>query len=61
MLKGVKIIGVKNVMNRLVIQLQVYMLKIYLVLLEIFYSKEKKKFFINMEDEIIKNTFDKRV
>ena len=32
------------------------MQKIYLVLLEIFVSKEKKQFVINLEDEIIKNT-----
>ena len=50
---GIKIIGIKNLMNKLPLTAS-NLLKIYLVYKE-FYI-EKKEFVINLEDEIIEKT-----
>jgi NAD(P) transhydrogenase subunit alpha len=57
--KGVKIIGKKNVMNKLPVTASSLYAKNIFSFIRNLYSKEKKQFFINMEDEIIKNTLIK--
>ena len=57
--KGVKIIGIGNVMNKLPITASsLYAKNIFSFIINL-YSKEKKQFNINMEDEIIKNALIK--
>ena len=58
--KGVKIIGIGNVMNRLPITASSLYAKNIFSFIRNLYSKEKKEFFVNMEDEIIKNTLIKK-
>ena len=59
--KGVKIIGIGNViMNRLPITTSSLYAKNIFRFIRNLYSKERKQFVINMEDEIIKNTLIKR-
>jgi len=57
--KGVKIIGISNVMNRLPVTASSLYAKNIFSFIRNLYSKEKKQFIINMEDEIIKNTLIK--
>ncbi len=54
--KGVKIIGIGNVMNKLPITASSLYAKNIFSFVRNLYSKEKKQFVVNMEDEIIKNT-----
>ena len=57
--KGVKIIGIGNVMNKLPLTASNLYAKNIFNFVRNLYSKEKKQFVINMEDEIIKNTLIK--
>ena len=57
--KGVKIIGMSNVMNKLPLTASNLYAKNIFSFVRNLYSKEKKQFIINMEDEIIKNTLIK--
>ena len=54
--KGVKIIGISNVMNKLPLTASNLYAKNIFSFVRNLYSKEKKQFVINLEDEIIKNT-----
>ena len=54
--KGIKIIGISNVMNKLPITASSLYAKNIFSFLRNLYSREKKQFFVNMEDEIIKET-----
>ena len=58
--KGVKIIGIGNVMNKLPITASSLYAKNIFSFVRNLYSKEKKQFVVNMEDEIIKNTLIKK-
>ena len=53
---GVKIIGIQNVMNKLPFTASNLYAKNIFNFIRNLYSKEKKGFFLNMEDEIIKET-----
>ena len=53
---GVKIIGISNVMNQLPLTASNLYAKNLFSFVRNLYSKEKKQFVINLEDEIIKNT-----
>ena len=57
--KGVKIIGIGNVMNKLPITASSLYAKNIFSFIRNLYSKEKKQFVVNTEDEIIKNTLIK--
>ena len=57
--KGVKIIGTSNVMNKLPVTASSLYAKNIFSFIRNLYSKEKKQFFINIEDEIIKETLIK--
>jgi len=57
--KGVKIIGIGNVMNKLPLTASNLYAKNIFSFVRNLYNKEKKQFVINMEDEIIKNTLIK--
>ena len=54
--KGVKIIGISNVMNRLPLTASNLYAKNLFSFVRNLYSREKKQFVINLEDEIIKST-----
>ena len=54
--KGIKIIGISNVMNKLPLTASNLYAKNLFSFVRNLYSKEKKQFVINLEDEIIKNT-----
>ena len=54
--KGIKIIGISNVMNKLPITASSLYAKNIFSFLRNLYSREKKQFVVNMEDEIIKET-----
>ena len=54
--KGVKIIGIGNVMNKLPLTASNLYAKNIFSFVRNLYSREKKQFNINIEDEIIKNT-----
>ena len=56
---GVKIIGIDNVMNKLPLTASNLYAKNIFSFVRNLYSKDKKEFVINMEDEIIKNTLVK--
>ena len=56
---GVKIIGISNVMNKLPLTASNLYAKNIFSFVRNLYSREKKQFIINMEDEIIKNTLIK--
>ena len=58
--KGVKIIGIANVMNKLPLTASNLYAKNIFSFVRNLYSKEKKQFVINMGDEIIKNTLINR-
>ena len=54
-----KLIGIGNVMNKLPLTASSLYAKNLFSFIRNLYSKEKKEFVINMEDEIIKNTLIK--
>ena len=58
-INGVKIIGIKNLMNRLPLTASSLYAKNLFSFIRNLYSKEKKIFNINMEDEIIEKTLIK--
>ena len=58
---GVKVIGVKNLMNRLPLTASSLYAKNLFSFIRNLYSKEKKDFNINMDDEIIKKTLIKEI
>jgi len=58
---GVKVIGVKNLMNRLPLTASSLYAKNLFSFIRNLYSKEKKDFNINMEDEIIEKTLIKEI
>jgi len=58
---GIKVIGVKNLMNRLPLTASSLYAKNLFSFIRNLYSKEKKEFNINMEDEIIQKTLIKEV
>ncbi len=58
---GIKVIGVKNLMNRLPLTASSLYAKNLFSFIRNLYSKEKKDFNINMEDEIIQKTLIKEV
>ena len=53
---GIKIIGIGNVMNKLPVTASSLYAKNLFSFIRNLFSKEKKQFVINLEDEIIKNT-----
>ena len=53
---GVKIIGISNVMNKLPLTASSLFAKNVFSFARNLYSKDKKQFILNMEDEIIKST-----
>ena len=57
--KGIKIIGIGNVMNKLPVTASSLYAKNIFSFIRNLYSKEKKQFVVNTEDEIIKNTLIK--
>ena len=59
--EGVKIIGVKNLMNRLPLTASSLYSKNLFSFIRNLYSKEKKDFNINLEDEIIKKSLIQKV
>ncbi|MBD1150105.1 Re/Si-specific NAD(P)(+) transhydrogenase subunit alpha [Pelagibacterales bacterium SAG-MED29] len=58
---GVKVIGVKNLMNRLPLTASSLYAKNLFSFIRNLYSKEKRDFIINMEDEIIEKTLIKEI
>ena len=58
---GIKVIGVKNLMNKLPITASNLYAKNVFSFIRNLYRKEKKSFNVNMEDEIIKSTLVKEV
>ena len=58
---GVKVIGVKNLMNRLPLTASSLYSKNLFSFIRNLYSKEKRIFNINLEDEIIKKTLIKEI
>ena len=59
--EGVKVIGIKNLMNRLPLTASSLYAKNLFSFIRNLYSKEKKDFNINMEDEIIEKTLIKEI
>ena len=60
-INGVKIIGVKNLMNRLPLTASNLYAKNLFSFIRNLYSREKKVFNINLEDEIISKTLIREV
>ena len=58
---GIKVIGVNNLMNRLPLTASSLYAKNLFSFIRNLYSKEKKDFYINMEDEIIDQTLIKEI
>ncbi len=58
---GIKVIGVNNLMNRLPLTASSLYAKNLFSFIRNLYSKEKKDFYINMEDEIINQTLIKEI
>ena len=56
---GIKIIGVNNLMNRLPLTASSLYAKNLFSFIRNLYSKEKKDFYLNLDDEIIKKTLIK--
>ena len=56
---GIKIIGIGNVMNKLPLTASNLYAKNIFSFIRNLYSREKKQFILNMEDEIIKSTLIK--
>ena len=61
LINGIKVIGVKNLMNRLPVTASSLYAKNLFSFIRNLYSKEKKDFNINMEDEIIEKTLIKEI
>ncbi len=61
LIEGIKIIGVKSLMNRLPLTASSLYSKNLFSFIRNLYSKEKKDFNINLEDEIISKTFLKDI
>ena len=61
LVNGIKIIGVKSLMNRLPLTASSLYAKNLFSFIRNLYSKEKKDFNINLEDEIIKKTLIKEI
>ena len=61
LVEGIKIIGVKNLMNSLPLTASSLYAKNLFSFIRNLYSKEKKDFNINLEDEIIEKTLIKKV
>ena len=59
--QGIKIIGVKNLMNKLPLTASNLYAKNLFSFIRNLYSKEKKEFYVNMEDEIINKTLIKEI
>ena len=57
---GIKIIGIGNVMNKLPLTASNLYAKNIFSFIRNLYSREKKQFILNMEDEIIKSTLIKK-
>ena len=60
-INGIKIIGVKNLMNRLPLTASNLYAKNLFSFIRNLFSKETKNFNINLEDEIIKKTLIKEI
>ena len=60
-INGIKVIGVKNLMNRLPVTASNLYAKNLFSFVRNLYNKEKKNFNINLEDEIIKKTLIKEI
>ena len=60
LIEGVKVIGVKSLMNRLPLTASSLYAKNLFSFIRNLYSKEKKDFYINLEDEIISKTLIKK-
>ena len=58
---GIKIVGVKNLMNRLPLTASSLYAKNLFSFIRNLYSKEKKVFNINLEDEIISKSLIKEI
>ena len=58
---GIKIIGVKSLMNRLPLTASSLYAKNLFSFIRNLYSREKKEFNINLEDEIINKTLIKEI
>ena len=58
---GIKVIGVKNLMNRLPLTASSLYAKNLFSFIRNLYSKEKKDFNINLEDEIIEKSLIKEI
>ena len=61
LIDGIKVIGVKNLMNRLPLTASSLYAKNLFSFIRNLYSKEKKDFNINLEDEIIKKTLIRKI
>jgi NAD(P) transhydrogenase subunit alpha len=61
LINGIKVIGVKSLMNRLPITASSLYAKNLFSFIRNLYSKEKKDFHINLEDEIISKTLIKEI
>ena len=61
LINGIKVIGVKNLMNRLPITASSLYAKNLFSFIRNLYSKEKKDFNMNLEDEIISKTLIKEI
>jgi NAD(P) transhydrogenase subunit alpha len=61
LVNGIKIMGVKNLMNRLPLTASSLYAKNLFSFIRNLYSKEKKNFNVNLEDEIIEKTLIKKI
>ena len=61
LVNGIKIIGVKNLMNKLPITASSLYAKNLFSFIRNLYSKDKKEFYINLDDEIINKTLIKEI
>ena len=61
MINGIKVIGVKNLMNRLPVTASSLYAKNLFSFVRNLFNKEKKDFNINMQDEIIEKTLIKDI
>ena len=59
--EGIKVIGVKSLMNKLPLTASSLYAKNLFSFIRNLYSKDKKDFFINLEDEIINKTLIKEI
>ena len=61
MVNGIKVIGVKNLMNRLPLTASSLYAKNLFSFIRNLYSKDKNDFYINLEDEIIKKSLIRKI